>query len=174
MKLCKVCGETKDELLFPQYRGKAQGRTCTVCNNEWQKQYHQDNKVRINEERRDARQGPVGKARSVLNSMKGSSKTLGFEPPEFTLNDVVEVCAYGSCAVTGLPFVLDYKGQGIRNPLSPSPDRINPKLGYTKENVQWVCWMYNLMKGDHGQEDVDRFMDAIVRKRDARNAIAGR
>jgi hypothetical protein len=105
--------------------------------------------------------------------MRDQCNSLGFAPPEFTLNEVIEIVAYGACAITSLPFVLDYKGQGLRNPLAPSPDRINPKLGYTKANVQWVCWMYNLMKGDHGQEDVDRFLDAIVRKRNASNNAVG-
>jgi hypothetical protein len=160
---CKRCGESKEETLFPQSHGKASGRTCNVCTSVRTAKWYSENSTEINKSRKERRLGPAGKARSVLSHMKTQSKKLGFPPPEFTLQEITEQVAYGSCAVTRLPFVLDYKGEGLRNPLAPSPDRINPKLGYTKANVQWVCWMFNQLKCDHGQEDVDRFIEALVR-----------
>tara|TARA_B100001142_G_C14202075_1_gene604223 strand:+ start:474 stop:1055 length:582 start_codon:yes stop_codon:yes gene_type:complete len=36
-----------------------------------------------------------------------------------------------------------------------SLDRIDPKKGYIKGNVQLVSWTYNLMKGDKTEEDMD-------------------
>ena len=49
-----------------------------------------------------------------------------------------------------------------RNPFAPSPVRIDNSKGYTKENVQWVCWMYNQMRGQATDSDVDKFLAAII------------
>ena len=54
------------------------------------------------------------------------------------------------CAVTGRAFELYAAGRG---PFSPSFDRINPAVGYTKANTRIVCWWFNMAKSDH--EDVE-------------------
>jgi hypothetical protein len=173
MKLCIECGEKKDISLFPTSRGKTVGHKCRTCKAAIQRRGSLSPESR-RAKRAESRGSPQAKARDVLSHMRQSSKALGLCPPEFTHEEVLHIVANGSCAATGMPFILDYRGQGLRNPFAPSPDRIDPKLGYTKANVQWVCWMYNLMKGDHGQEDVDQFLDAIVRKRNAADAVTGR
>ena len=59
----------------------------------------------------------------------------------------------GTCAVTGISFDLGGHGAPAR-PFTPSLDRIDPKLGYTPENTQVVCWVYNRAKGVHGHDAV--------------------
>lgn len=69
----------------------------------------------------------------------------------------------GTCQVTGLPFSF---GNG-RRPMMPSLDKKDPKLGYTKDNVQVVVWMYNAAKAEFSHNDVVRLARAIIEKQDA-------
>lgn len=58
------------------------------------------------------------------------------------------------CEASGLS--LDYAklGAGQQNPYSPSIDRKDSSLGYTKENCWVVCWMYNVAKSNWKHADV--------------------
>jgi len=50
----------------------------------------------------------------------------------------------GRCEVTGLPFKTDR--DPFVNPYYPSIDRIDSNKGYTENNCQLVCHMYNTAK----------------------------
>ena len=65
------------------------------------------------------------------------------------------------CAVTGIPLALD---QGREHPWSLSFDRIDNSRGYTKDNVQIVCMMYNLCKYRYNSSDVLEMAHALIRK----------
>ena len=62
------------------------------------------------------------------------------------------------CEATGIEFVISKK-----NPWMPSIDRINPRLGYTKENCQMVVWIYNTAKQEFTHEDVIKLSKAILK-----------
>lgn len=53
----------------------------------------------------------------------------------------------GRCALTGSVMQLK-RGVGRRNPLIAGIDRIDSRGNYTLDNVQMVCGLVNLMKGD--------------------------
>ena len=63
------------------------------------------------------------------------------------------------CALTGMPITLSTK---IKNSapdyksFTASLDRVNPNLGYTEDNVQWVHKDINRLKNNYNQ---DRFID---------------
>lgn len=42
-----------------------------------------------------------------------------------------------------------------------SVDQINPKAGYTKDNVQLVCWAVNRMKGEMSMDELLYFVNSI-------------
>ncbi len=52
----------------------------------------------------------------------------------------------GKCAISGLPL-------SISSPITASLDRIDSKLGYLPDNVQWVHRDVNFMKSDHIQAE---------------------
>jgi hypothetical protein len=54
----------------------------------------------------------------------------------------------GRCAVTNLPMELTAGTRKKKNYFRVSIDRINNDIGYTKENVQFVCFAVNQMKSD--------------------------
>jgi hypothetical protein len=65
-----------------------------------------------------------------------------------------------TCSVTGLKF--NYDPNWHRNPFGPSIDRINNKLGYTKDNCQLVIWGYNAGKGHYSEKDLYTLCKAYV------------
>ena len=76
---------------------------------------------------------------------------------------VAEQLVAGVCSVSGLKLYLDGGGfhAGDRHPRSPSLDRIDPKKGYTPDNVRIVCWQVNLARNNYGDEALFEMCRAI-------------
>lgn len=68
----------------------------------------------------------------------------------------------GRCARTGLEFDLSKRGGGKRHPLAPSVDRIDSTKGYTPDNTEVVCWMYNVCKSDFDLHYVQLMVAALA------------
>ena len=99
--------------------------------------------------------------RAMLGQARNRAKRRGQECT-ITEADVGALIAPGVCAITGLPFVLEWDGPSIKNPWAPSLDRIDVTRGYVPGNVRAVCWIVNHMRGD--------YPDAVLAK--AARAIA--
>ena len=63
------------------------------------------------------------------------------------------------CNKTGLEFI--YKSN---SPYTPSIDRIDSSKGYTKNNCQLVCTMYNFAKNKYTYEDVLKMSKALIKE----------
>jgi hypothetical protein len=75
------------------------------------------------------------------------------------------------CEKTGSGFLLVDDGNGTsagrsRHPRSPSLDRIDRTKGYTADNVQVVCWQYNIAKGELDDANFVRFCRRVVETAD--------
>ena len=68
------------------------------------------------------------------------------------------------CPKTGKEFNLGKTGSSYSNRdlYCPSVDKINPSLGYTKDNVQIVCWGYNVAKQRFTDEEVIEFWKSTL------------
>lgn len=66
------------------------------------------------------------------------------------------------CEATGLELI--WEGPDRQNPWAPSVDRIDPSGGYTPDNVQVTCWIYNWAKGKWPKETLAKLAHAIVIK----------
>ncbi len=75
---------------------------------------------------------------------------------DLTKEDILSRIQSGFCEATGMPFDLSVKG-----PFSPSLDQVVPSKGYTKDNIRVVCLIYNLMKSNFDERDVDRFIGQL-------------
>jgi hypothetical protein len=100
-----------------------------------------------------------GRCVALLKNAEARAKDKGL-PCTITLAWITERVAVGHCAVTGLPFAIEEVGRG----LSPSLDQIIPGLGYTPENTQVVCWLYNRAKGVEGHDAVMMLAEALCNK----------
>jgi len=73
----------------------------------------------------------------------------------------------GQCAITGLPLNWEpLKRERTAQRICPadrvSIDRINPKQGYVKGNVQLVTDLANRIKGNNSMDEVLAFCHAVV------------
>lgn len=102
-------------------------------------------------------------AGDLLNRMRDRTSKKGYvEDVEWSKDEIYLRILNGKCEATGLPFRLELSGvKGARNALGPSPDRLDNTKGYTKDNVQWVVFIYNAMKNNFPQVDVDTFIKAL-------------
>lgn len=81
---------------------------------------------------------------------------------------LVEKLTKGYCEKTGLPFVLNGKEnlelnqKTNKHPFSPSLERVNSLIGYTKENTIVVCLIYNYCKNVFEEEAVEMFCRAYL------------
>jgi hypothetical protein len=76
--------------------------------------------------------------------------------------DIANRILAGRCEMTGLAFDLNVYKNGRRNPFAPSIERIDPSRGYTKDNVQVVCCIYNVAKSDWTVGDVIKMSKALL------------
>lgn len=103
-----------------------------------------------------------GRAKFLYGNIKLRAKKNG---QEFALDRWgLEIrITMGVCEVTGIAFDLTTGlGAGKRNPWAPSVDRIDNTKGYTWDNVQVVCSIYNLSKNCFTNDDVLKMALAIV------------
>ncbi len=171
MKICNTCGESLSLDSF--YKGKCSCKKCVLVSRQLRilnnpikhsanlKRYNDTSREYKKKWRLTAYRSIHGRASHLLRSMTARSKTSGFPPPELTISEI-ETAIQGTCSRSGIPFVFEGPVSSKSHPFAPSPDRINTKIGYTRENVQWVCWIYNVMKSDFTQEDVSQFILGLI------------
>lgn len=162
MKQCTVCNKNKPLSEFWKRTWKTKSGEprsslrpdCKDCGG----RYHKENYTA------KLQNGDIRKiAGELLNRMRDRTKKHGYkEEITFTKEEVIDIILNGKCAITGFPFRLGTTGTNkCKNPFNPSPDRIDNTKGYSKENVQWVVFIYNTMRNSFDDEDVLKFMNHL-------------
>lgn len=82
---------------------------------------------------------------------------------EFTITkeDIAKKLKKGKCEISGIKFVLNTLQ---KHPFKPSIDRINNLKGYTPDNIQIVCQIYNFAKNTFSNKDMEKLSLAITTK----------
>ena len=112
--------------------------------------------------RYQARLKPAGYLMEHLRSIRSDAKRRGKECDldlEWAMTELA--LQRNCCAVTGIPFVYPTMEQPLIRAFSPSFDRLDNSRGYVRENVQIVCYMYNVAKNSFLHEDVVTLARAI-------------
>lgn len=152
-KVCTRCNIEKDSSQFYKHKTNADRlrNDCKPCFC-----------IITRKDNEDLRRTPSGRARGLLADarVRAAKKNLPFT---ITRKWVADKIASGFCSVTGLPFEIVSGEGGNGRSFTPSLDRIDPNLGYTFENTQVVCWIYNRAKGVQGHEDVMKMCGALCK-----------
>ena len=171
MKRCNQCSEWKP---LGDYRSKK--ARCNEClqinhrnwcanNPERLKTYKSRYSVKSSQRARTNRNNPVGKAKQLVTTARNRANRAKMQFDlswEIALKLMLE--NNFKCARTGVTFDFTVEGytKSNRNPRSPSIDRIDNSLGYTIDNVQIVCWFYNVAKSTFDENDVWDFMRKAI------------
>lgn len=168
-KKCYKCGEEKPLTHFYKSKEKKDGRQtqCIVCENSRRLKKCKGCGTEYRPEGRISAYC-VGcypywrQASRLLSAAKHRANKKG-APVGIDQAWIVERLKTG-CPRTGVKFTLleTSEGYGNRGPYVPSLDQIHPDLGYTKDNVQVVCWWYNAAKQRFSDEEVLELCRRVV------------
>lgn len=157
MKKCKICLEEFDESNFYKSKQWHLSSYCKKCNwtkvndyrkRNWIKSAHSVRKWRLSKSLEEL------KARELHSSMVKRSKDRWLTYPELSVNDILLKIQKWVCEKTWVNLIIS---KDI-NPYTPSIDRIDINLPYTRSNTRMVSYMYNCMKNQFTDDDVKEFI----------------
>lgn len=159
-RVCKICGEDKKLQKFPYRVASCNGllyysHTCNVCQyKKWliRNEHKRDRYVKNQRQREFFT--IKGRATMLRNRCKTRARKHGLQ---FSLSKeiIIEKLKKGVCEQTKIPLVMV---KDPCNPYSPSIDRIDNNKGYTDDNIQIVCTIYNFCKNQFTDLDVKQFI----------------
>lgn len=162
----KICGNCKKRKSLKSFYksgkdGKYYQRRCKQCNIDNNKTWAGRNKSKVKQYRdvwRAINKNTIKvKSQEILDNMRSHSKRKGLHVPKFIREEIQLAIENKCCAVTGIPFEFD-QSRFTKSPWTPTPDRIDSSKGYTKDNAQWVCYMYNIMKSEFTSDIIVKFI----------------
>ena len=91
---------------------------------------------------------------TIWSRSKARAKKAGIE---FTLtrNDIADMTVPITCPVLGIPLRME---RGRRTDNSLSIDRIDSSRGYTPDNVVFVSWRVNWLKGNASLDEMQKMV----------------
>lgn len=152
-KVCRVCGEekTRDEFYTRKTTVDGLYGECKIC--------HVNKSTSKGKDRSAYRKSAKGMAQYLVSAARKRARQKDI-PFLITIEWVEEKLNNGVCEVTRIPLVITMGGRG---PYTPSLDQKNAGAGYTEENTQLVCWIYNAAKGAGTHDDVVILARAVIK-----------
>lgn len=144
---CSKCKLEKDNSSFsktskPSHLRSGWQAYCKSCSLEAGNAWRSRNKERTNQNARLRANNLISRLKQLLNANTVDRSELDLD---WCLQRLERLnCC---CEITGIPFSYT-----ARSPTGLSIDRIDPTLGYTKDNVRFVCWWINAAMGNWGLE----------------------
>lgn len=157
MKTCTLCNITEIE----------SGSWCDRCRKNYLKEYRKNNKERLKQSNKNWRKDnkihynnhqynnyatTKGRIQYLIKSARrrAKKKNIEFDIDIEWLTSQFEN-QNNRCALTNIEFYIPTE-RNIKNPFSPSLDRIDPTKGYVKNNVRVVCYIVNCALHNFGEE----------------------
>lgn len=112
--------------------------------------------------------GTIAKNSDLKSHIDRLLKMSGYDRSGLSLTFIMQMyeAQGGCCALTGIQ--MTWKTNAGRVQTNLSIDRISVLCGYTQDNVQLVCRMANIMKGELSQSDFVAVCRRVVEKASAR------
>lgn len=167
-KYCCKCEEWK---LIENFHINSNGIKHSYCNpcrlsytKIKNKEYQQNKEYReIRNRRQVEARGRASKTRlcAMFNTTRfnAGKRKINFELTQELFNLLFFLQDY-KCKQTGIP--LDFTSMQGKRPFGPTIDRIDNSKGYTIDNVQIVCNIYNYAKNQFTHDDVIKFATALL------------
>ena len=167
MKACILCGTELTERNHKEYRRKNYINKCDQCSTKEKKEYARAiPKKKINERSRKYREGLKTKdpVRYTCNQLSCSS---GKRAKKLKMDHDIDSAYLVSISPKECPvFGFDLKyGGGVKGKAAASIDRIDSSKGYTRDNVQIISYLANLMKSNATEEEMKAFANWVLSKR---------
>lgn len=161
-RTCRTCLKNKslksfsakqasNELYYIEYE-------CNSCKYSRKKRVHKDMIDTYLKRQKEKENFTIeGRAMMLRNRCKMRAKKYNME---FTLSKdcVVSLLSTLKCAKTGIDLIMD---DSVYNPYAPSIDRIDSNKGYTDDNIQFTCMIYNFCKNSFTEEQVEEFFNKL-------------
>lgn len=147
---------TKEEKYKKQYKYRKSEKGI-----KWYKEYKEleSTKAKNRERVNKTNQTKKGRVYVLYQNAKQRAKKNG---RDFSITQewVKKKLEKGVCEVTGTLFSYRKEGHN-KAPFSPSLDRKNSKLGYTKRNTQLICSFYNILKWNWNKKTVTEILNIL-------------
>jgi len=159
MKQCSQCKMDKSSEEFGKRTNGAYGKmgVCRMCANAYQR-----GRPRQKSREAVAKYRNKHRARFLIRYARdrAQEKNWAFDLDAHRKEIQARIDA-GVCELSGVK--LDLNGSRAFN--SPSIDRIDPKRGYTYDNIRILCFAMNSALGDWGEENLHAVLVSWLRKR---------
>lgn len=160
--ICKECGVEKNYCKFGNRLLSNNlwyfNNKCYQCAYKHKLEVHAKNLTNYSDKQKHKENFTIeGRASMLRNRCKQRSKIYEMEF-SLTKDYVIELLSKQKCAKTNIDLIID---DSSYNPYAPSIDRIDNSKGYTDENIQIVCMIYNFCKNSFTEEIVDDFFNKI-------------
>lgn len=156
---CKVCCKKLTFKQFPYAKhinGNAYFQNvCSKCIYKRKKINHPNRIARYQKVQKDKETNTLqGRTNLLCYRSKQKAKRYGYSH-SLSKEFVLDKLKIGKCEATGIQL---YFGELNIHPYAPSLDRIDSNKGYTEDNVQLTCMMYNFCKNQFSTEQVNNFI----------------
>lgn len=147
------CRNEKNGLIYFSYE-------CNKCAYHRKLKVHEKNLTKYTDTQRFKENFTIdGRAIMLRNRCKQRSRIYKMEY-SLTKNHILKLLHDKVCAKTGIELIID---DSIYNPYAPSIDRIDSNKGYTDDNIQVVCMIYNFCKNKFTEDQVSEFFNKITK-----------
>ena len=180
-KKCTSCGKTKLITEFVKHKGCRDGYagTCRLCANIYSTNWKRKNRVKLAKKRREQyakNNGERVRQREIKRKLeypirvraqllrkgmlaRSKKKALSFNKDHFSVTYLMQLLKDKPfCECCGKHLDIGFKYDNKPHDDSPSMDRINSCLGYTKENTALLCWRCNNLKRDATVQELDTIL----------------
>jgi hypothetical protein len=132
LRTCVKCGEDKPSLHFNKT-----STYCAECRRTYMRNWYAK-----------STRDPLQKIKTLMNGAHKRARQKGV-PCSLTAAWCERAAKQTHCSVTGIAFEYGERLRGTSvDPRTPSLDRIDPKKGYTPDNVRLVCHWVNVARGE--------------------------
>lgn len=160
-KRCPRCKVVKKPVEYPVSRVKRFGRDayCRDCKRKNFSEYTtKEERLKWGKQsaKRMKNKNPIYyRMRELLMRCRSRAKARGIKF-NLTLKHLLSITGT-HCPVYGVKFDFDSRIKFMDN--APTLDRFNPKLGYTKNNTEVICWRANRTKFDATPDELRKLSE---------------